>query len=147
MTTRGSTAPPVATTVDYYVAATDRTGRAAAMPRVAPSHWYTFPIDPDPATAAQARARALTARAFPNPFRESTRLSFELRSPDRVCLTVHDVRGRLVRTLEDGVLGSGVHELEWNGRDESGWSVAAGVYYFRLRAAGLAYTRPVVLTR
>ena len=71
----------------------------------------------------------------------------ELRDADRVRLSVHDVRGRLVRSLSDQQLAAGRHEIRWDGRDAAGARVAAGVYFFRLRAAGLVYSRPVVLTR
>ena len=96
--------------------------------------------------APETEAAGMTG-AYPNPFRHSTRFSFELRFPGDVELAVYDVRGRLVRQLERGLRGSGTHQLEWDGRDDAGRAVATGVYYFRLRAAGLAYSRPVVLTR
>jgi agmatine/peptidylarginine deiminase len=138
-------APGAATTVDYYVQAADHSGRAEGMPRVAPAAWYTFPIEPAATGAdAVAGAEAGAASAYPNPFRESTRFAFELRFPGRVRLDVIDVAGRRVRALEDGVRGGGSHAIEWDGRDESGRPVAAGVYFFRLRAAGISYTRPVV---
>jgi hypothetical protein len=35
----------------------------------------------------------------------------------------------------------------WDGRDDAGRPLPSGVYYYRLRAAGLVYSRPVVLTR
>jgi hypothetical protein len=131
--------------VDYYVQAADHSGRAEGMPRVAPAAWYTFPIEPAATGAdAVAGAEAGAASAYPNPFRESTRFAFELRFPGRVRLDVIDVAGRRVRALEDGVRGGGSHAIEWDGRDESGRPVAAGVYFFRLRAAGISYTRPVV---
>lgn len=44
--------------------------------------------------------------------------------------------GRLVRRLYEGPLPEGVHALEWDGRDEEGRRVAAGVYHLRLREDG-----------
>jgi hypothetical protein len=84
---------------------------------------------------------------FPNPFRDRTRFRFELRFPERVELAVYDVRGRLVRRLVDGERPAGTTEVDWDGRDDAGRRVAAGVYWFRLRAAGLRHARPVVLTK
>lgn len=138
--------PPLATTVDYYVLAGDLSGREEGMPRSAPTGWYTFSILPNPATSVAAVAGdGIAARLGPNPFRTQTRFSFELRYPDRVVLSVHDVSGRLVRRLADGERPAGRSELVWDGRDDGGAQAAAGVYYFRLRAAGIAYSRPVVL--
>lgn len=137
--------PSQSTTVDYYVHAEDATGRQAGMPRVEPAHWYSFAVDPGAVTAAADVAGDADTRAFPNPFRESTRFSFELRFADQVQLTVYDVRGRVVRRLADGTLGAGPHAIDWDGRNEDGRSVAPGKYWFRLKAAGLVYTRPVVV--
>jgi flagellar hook assembly protein FlgD len=40
---------------------------------------------------------------------------------------------------------AGTHEVEWDGRDEAGRRVAAGVYLCRLRAEGTAESRPVIV--
>jgi flagellar hook assembly protein FlgD len=37
-----------------------------------------------------------------------------------------------VATLDDGLRTSGVHSVTWDGRDESGHDVAAGIYFARL---------------
>jgi agmatine/peptidylarginine deiminase len=142
--------PLAATTVDYYVIASDLSGRQEGMPRSAPAGFYTFPIEASPTSVAVRPGEApdgLAALVGPNPFRSETRFSFELRYPERVILSVHDVTGRLVRRLADGEQGAGRSEFVWDGRDDGGRRVADGVYFFRLRAAGIAYSRPVVLRR
>ena len=58
-----------------------------------------------------------------------------------------DVNGRQVRQLIDGVRPAGSSEIIWDGKDDMGRSLPAGIYRFRLRAAGLQYTRPVTLIR
>ena len=89
--------PTVDGNVDYYVLASDNSGRTEGMPRVAPAHWYTFPIQ---AAASGVRPTTFSegdVAAFPNPFRDLTRFRFDLRFPESVKLSVVDVRGRLVR--------------------------------------------------
>lgn len=134
--------------VDYYVLATDLTGREEGHPRQAPAGWHTF--ERLGATGAPVRPSASTdapTRAFPNPFRDNTTFTFELARTEVVDLAVYDVSGRLVRRLVQGTLGAGPQRFEWDARDGSGRPVPAGVYFFRLRAVGLAHSRPVVLTR
>jgi hypothetical protein len=46
-------------------------------------------------------------------------------------LEVFDLAGRRVRTVHEGYLGMGAHELRWDGRDEAGARVPAGVYLCR----------------
>ena len=53
-----------------------------------------------------------------------------------VSLTVYDVLGRRVRQLWQGPLGAGAHRFTWDGRDEAGRGVAAGVYIYKVEADG-----------
>jgi hypothetical protein len=85
---------------------------------------------------------------YPNPFRPATTLAFELVEPTRVGLRVYDVSGRSIRTLRRGDLAEpGRHEVIWDGRDDSGRRVAAGVYFVRLQAGPRGETRRLVRLR
>lgn len=70
----------------------------------------------------------------PNPFNPATRVTFELDRALELTLTVHDARGALVRRLASGVFAAGPHAVTWDGRDQAGRPVAAGM--FRVRASG-----------
>lgn len=74
----------------------------------------------------------LLEHGSPNPFRWVTRIAYSLPAEARVAMTVHDVSGRLVKTIDEGVRGAGRHEVTWDGRDGSGSAVAAGTYFLRL---------------
>jgi hypothetical protein len=69
----------------------------------------------------------------PNPFNPATLLRFDLDRDARVTLDVHDMRGRLVVRLLDGIVPAGRREVPWTGRDRAGRDVAAGVYFYRLQ--------------
>lgn len=60
---------------------------------------------------------------------------FELPRAGDVTIAVHDLRGRLVRTLHQGGAEAGRHEVTWDGRDGGGGAVASGVYLVRLVTA------------
>ena len=81
-------------------------------------------------------SRALHARAMPNPFNPGTVISFELPQAGPVNLSIHDIKGHLVRRLLDERLEAGSREVPWNGRDDQGKNVASGVYFYRLTAQG-----------
>ena len=84
----------------------------------------------------------------PNPAHAGTTLSFELPRAEAVTMRVHDVAGRVVRTLADGVVfGAGRHDLRWDGRDDAGGEAAAGVYLVRLATGERVLTRRVSLVR
>ncbi|MEZ4654356.1 MAG: agmatine deiminase family protein [Candidatus Eisenbacteria bacterium] len=133
---------------DYYVQAEDGSGRREGMPRVEPAAWYTFPQSPASAGVGELpNAIASIRPSRPNPFRDETIFSFTLAYPDQVELAVFDTQGRLVRSLLVGQVSAGPHEVHWDGRDDAGRTLPAGVYRYRLRAAGLQYSRPVQLLK
>ncbi len=84
---------------------------------------------------------------FPNPFNPSTRIGFTLSTADLVTLSIHDLRGHLIRTLDEGHRDSGHHSAVWDGRDNSGQAVASGSYFVRLLAGRESSTAKVVLRK
>jgi hypothetical protein len=63
-------------------------------------------------------------------------LRFGLARPGRAELRVLDAAGRQVRTLLAGEIAAGEHRVAWDGRDDGGRPVAAGLYFVRLAADG-----------
>jgi hypothetical protein len=64
-----------------------------------------------------------------------------------VLLSVYDVSGRLVRTLVDGDLTPGVHDVPWNGVNELGAKVSSGVYFYRITSGRWSETKKMVLLK
>jgi hypothetical protein len=81
---------------------------------------------------------------FPNPFRSSTVIQFDLPERTAITLRVYDVQGRLVRTLEDDAFDAGRHQVTWDGKDEAGRGAPAGIYFYRLRTDREASVRRIV---
>jgi len=81
-----------------------------------------------------AAADELSMRAYPNPFNPQTTLALDLPHAGQVCVKIYNLRGELVRTLHDGHLVAGPHELVWDGRDGQGARSASGVYFAETRA-------------
>jgi hypothetical protein len=95
-------------------------------------------------TAAAQSLRLLAPR--PNPFRAVTELRYYLPRAGEVSLTIHDVAGRTVRTLSNGLEETGSRRIFWDRRSESGSRVAPGAYWVRLAAPeGTRSQRVVVL--
>lgn len=84
---------------------------------------------------------------YPNPFNPSTRISFQLPTSSHARLDVYDVTGRRIKALLSGEFEAGTHEAVWNGTDDAGRVVASGVYFYRLEADGLAFTRQMILMK
>lgn len=84
----------------------------------------------------------------PNPFNPRTTLVYELAHSSPVDLRIIDASGRLVRVLVSKQRQTGGrHAVTWDGRDDGGRSVAAGVYLGRLTAGGTTDVQRLVLIR
>lgn len=81
----------------------------------------------------------------PNPVRDLSRLRYYLPRAGRVTLTIHDVAGRVVRTLWSGDQPAGSRVLWWDRRGGDGAPVAAGVYWATLEAPGGRVARKLVV--
>ena len=96
----------------------------------------------------EAAPAQLSLRAAPNPFNPRTTLSFDLPEAAAVDLAIFDGRGRCVRRIDAGERTAGAWTLTWDGRDEAGRTLPAGLYHGRLsaRSAGGLYRQQIKLT-
>jgi len=78
-------------------------------------------------------APALQLSASPNPARSGTSFTLALPSAGRAEFSLYDATGRRIRTLIASDLSAGTHSVKWDGRDDSGARVGAGVYFTRLQ--------------
>ena len=83
----------------------------------------------------------------PNPFREMTTIPFAIPREGMTTLSVWDVTGRLVKNLVQRDLAAGYYNPTWDGRDQAGRLVAAGIYFVRLESGSFNATRKVIRLR
>ncbi|HET9886672.1 MAG TPA: FlgD immunoglobulin-like domain containing protein [bacterium] len=83
----------------------------------------------------------------PNPFRSQTQIRFDLPQDTSLRLCIYDVEGRLVRTLASGMESAGSRSVVWDGRDDAGREVAAGVFFSKLEAKGKVLVQKSILLR
>jgi len=84
---------------------------------------------------------------FPNPFNPGTKIYFEIPSTQQVTVVVYNLLGQKVKTVLDEALPPGRHVLPWDGTDERGQAVPAGVYIYRIKAGQFIAARKMVLVR
>jgi hypothetical protein len=84
---------------------------------------------------------------FPTPFVRGVAIRYSLAAEGRVALRVHDLTGRVVRTLADGTMRPGRYSLSWRGTDDRGRELARGVYFCRFTAGDYRATEKVVLQK
>ncbi|MBN8584662.1 MAG: T9SS type A sorting domain-containing protein [Ignavibacteria bacterium] len=87
---------------------------------------------------------------YPNPFNPTTNFEFSIPllrgvSEGRgvfVNLTIYDAMGRVVETLHNGELKSGIYKADWNASN-----FPSGVYFYRLSAVSFSETKKMILTK
>jgi flagellar hook assembly protein FlgD len=86
--------------------------------------------------------------ARPSPFAGTTTMQLDVPAgAERVRLAVYNVQGQLVRTLVDAVVSPGRREFVWNGMDDAGRPVSAGIYFARCRSDAGSGTQKLVLMK
>ncbi len=82
--------------------------------------------------------------ATPNPFRSSSVVGYSVPSAGEATIRVFSPNGALVRTLFSGKLDAGAGSVSWDGTDDRGIAMPAGVYVFRLSGPGYEESGKIV---
>ncbi len=75
---------------------------------------------------------------YPNPFNPQTQIAFSVPENSQVTIQIYDINGRLVNDLLNIHTEPGIHKVIWKGNDNSGRSVASGIYIYKLTAVSEA---------
>jgi len=73
---------------------------------------------------------------YPNPFNPTTQINFIIPEVSRVEFAIYDLNGRSVRSLASDTYQMGQYQVTWDGLNDLGESVNAGMYMCRLEASG-----------
>lgn len=103
-------------------------------------------IPADPGVPAGSLSAVLLG-SCPNPTKDSAAIAYELGSEGPIRLDVFGAGGTRVRVLVDGAVAAGRHRAIWDGKDDAGTTVPAGVYFLRLLGAGQRSQQRLVVIR
>ncbi len=85
--------------------------------------------------------------AYPNPFNPVTTVRYQLPISSEVKMTVYDILGREVVVLLHGQKNAGIHNIQWNGTNRFGQSVASGTYFVVMKALNFNQIQKVLLIK
>lgn len=72
---------------------------------------------------------------YPNPFNSVTTITFELaKNENRIQLILFNLKGEQIRTFWLDSFAQGIHQVQWDGRDDDGRIVQSGIYLAQLRS-------------
>ena len=84
---------------------------------------------------------------FPNPFNNSTTITYTLNTPSKVELSIFDLSGKKILTLVDETQDAGVRSVTWDATDRYGKAVAPGIYIYRLNSKDKTWINKMVYLR
>ncbi|MGH7450885.1 MAG: DPP IV N-terminal domain-containing protein, partial [bacterium] len=109
-----------------------------------------------PASSMSTPEGFILQQNYPNPFQlrssasmsrtgEGTEISYYLNKTDYVTLKVFNLIGQEIASLVSVYQGLGQHSVFWNGRDQQGQEVPAGIYLYKLRVGQFSITRKMMV--
>ena len=89
---------------------------------------------------------------YPNPFNPETWIPYQLSEAAVVSITLYDVTGRVVHSLDLGHQAAGYYRSRskaayWDGRNNLNEPVASGVYFYHLQAGEFSATRRMLILK
>ena len=136
--------------IRMFFKAADLTGTVALHPFNAPDSFFTIS---DRGILVEAGAPKIPetfslAQNYPNPFNPSTTIEYKLPVYSLVSLTIYNLLGQKIRSLlSQTQKPAGPHRVIWDGKDDSGRRVAAGVYFYKLKANDFSKVKKMIIVR
>jgi len=84
---------------------------------------------------------------YPNPFNPITRFTYSLPKDSRVKITIHDINGKVVKTLMNDRQIAGKRSVTWNAKNDAGLPVATGLYFYRMESGNFQNTKKMILLK
>ncbi|MDO8557537.1 MAG: T9SS type A sorting domain-containing protein [Candidatus Jorgensenbacteria bacterium] len=84
---------------------------------------------------------------YPNPFNPTTNMKFTIPKAGMVEFTIYSILGQKVRTLIREPMSVGVHEIAFDGRNDSGEKLASGVYIYQIESENFIKARKMAMMK
>tara|TARA_A100000164_G_scaffold215356_1_gene190866 strand:- start:144 stop:761 length:618 start_codon:yes stop_codon:yes gene_type:complete len=84
---------------------------------------------------------------YPNPFNPETSIGYDLSEESFVSLAIHDLRGSLIKILLSEKQSSGYKTVKWDGNNDDGQKVSAGLYLYRINTNNFKATKKMVMLK
>jgi hypothetical protein len=84
---------------------------------------------------------------YPNPFNPTTTLRYDLPVDAMVNITIYDIMGRSIKSLVNSNQTAGYRSIRWDGKNNLGEGVSAGMYIYMIQAGEFRQTKKMVLLK
>ena len=128
--TNNQLCPPYPTCIEYYVTGQDTTNceQVSIIDETLPITYNLY-------------------NAYPNPFNPTTQIRYDLPDDALVNITIYDIMGRSIRSLVNSNQTAGYRSIRWDGKNNLGEGVSAGMYIYMIQAGKFSQTKKMVLLK
>jgi hypothetical protein len=84
---------------------------------------------------------------YPNPFNPSTKITYKLPDGAQVNLWIYNLLGQKIRTLVNEFKAAGNYDINWDGKDDAGKEMPAGIYIYKLQAGSFTDMKKMELVK
>ncbi|MFN2304552.1 MAG: T9SS type A sorting domain-containing protein, partial [Anaerolineales bacterium] len=84
---------------------------------------------------------------YPNPFNMHTTISYHLKEAGYTTIEMYDLLGQQVRSLINAEQTAGIHQIHWDGKNESGEPVASGLYLYKMKTNDFVAMKKLMLLK
>ncbi len=104
--------------------------------------WTAVPINDQVAVSQD-----MSLRTYPNPFNNSSTISYKVPHDSNISLSIYNLKGQKIRSLEVNQVSEEVHQVAWDGRTDTGSEVPNGVYICNLKGKDVSMSRKITLIK
>ena len=109
----------------FYVTTVDRAGHESMPSNIVQTNVVIGIADKGGATDLTM------IKMGPNPFSRQLNIDFRILNTTELVIRIFDITGKQVNTLYNSNISTGLHHLLWNGMDQAGNDIQAGIYIIR----------------
>ena len=84
---------------------------------------------------------------YPNPFNTSTTIEYQIPEAGNVKVSIFNIRGEVVKIIENGFKKKGNYKLSWNSQNHNGSLVASGIYFVQVKHDDKILTKKIMLLK
>jgi hypothetical protein len=114
------------------------------------SPWLTQEPPPPPKETVEPSTMPTAfsvSNNYPNPFNPVTQIDFSIPMPGDISISVYNIMGQLVKTIQAGAVDAGFYRIRWDGTNTDGSQVGSGLYLVLFKYNDSVVTKKVILLR